>query len=52
MNKVKEYKICKERGHSATSFFSLGMGPQIGVCTYCGTHFWTESIDRESNIPE
>ena len=53
LNKFEQYQHCVSRGHKAESHFSIGL-PQVtkGVCKYCGTHFWTETINHEENVPE
>lgn len=45
MNNVKEYEICKVRGHSASGIQMMS-NPPYGVCKYCGTGFRYE-VTRE-----
>lgn len=47
--KLEQYEICKERGHKANQFYTTNI--TVGICQFCGTHFWDEVTQQESNAP-
>lgn len=57
-DRKKEYAICKVRGHQIDPLagnFTPAIYPPPApryTCRFCGTTYWTESVDRETNIPE
>ncbi len=42
-----EYVTCRKRGHTTEE---EGLGPHKR-CTYCGTTYWMETVQRESGAP-
>ena len=53
----RQYAICKVRGHQVGGYPSgtIAIYPppvQHPYCKFCGTTFWTETIERESGAPE
>jgi len=49
--RLAEYRQCQKRGHVAASFVTQGMGPTKGICKYCLTLFWEETVGHEENRP-
>lgn len=49
--KYEEYLVCLQRGHAGNGGMSVG-GRYYSICDYCGTHYWTEHIQHETNVPE
>ena len=47
-----EYRQCLKRGHVAKSYITHGIGPTKGICKYCGTLFWTTTVEHEENAPQ
>ena len=50
----REYQICQARGHQNSVSFSITMygGPTRNYCRFCGTVYWTETVEHEENVPE
>ena len=50
--RIRQYEICQARGHVTGNMMTLTYsGPTISVCRYCGTRFWTETIEHEEGAP-
>lgn len=47
----REYEICQDRGHDYHTSYRAGSGPDVNVCLWCGTHYWTETIKHEDHVP-
>ena len=47
----EEYLICQDRGHTPGDTI-LTCNPPLSVCAKCGTHYRSEVIFHESNIPK
>jgi hypothetical protein len=48
-NKIKEYRICKERGHSPGNMMR---GDGYRLCKFCDTYYRYDQVLSESGAPK
>lgn len=49
--RLRQYKICKERGHKTSAHIYENFPITKYICRYCETVFWEEVSQHEDNIP-
>jgi hypothetical protein len=47
-----QYRVCQERGHTASGTISPPGGPTMHACKFCGTHYRVEETLVEQNVPQ
>ena len=50
--RLRQYKICKERGAHVKSGFMTASNPPMHQCKFCGTYFYYEALLREVGAPK
>ena len=51
MDQVRQYEICKDRGHEPDNIMLMSM-PPWNICKHCGTQYRYESTLIERNYPD
>ena len=58
LTKAEQYLICKQRGHDPDHDAETPLDEHgepdyhRDVCKWCGTVYWEETIEHETNTPE